>query len=259
MMWLSFAQLALATPVLTVTGDCPGPATIDMTEISAFGTAALLVGSGPGSEVVPAGPCAGIPTGLADVGLARLKTDTEGDGMLRLRPTLSAPSCGRSIQVLDIDSCELSEVVPLGATEGDGCAPLSNAVQNPSFEEGASVNWVSNGVIYEGPGLLGDLSGQTQGNYYMEQTFDAVPVSELTEASWAMQFSTSCTISSIHWGYTDGTEGDYFWFAPSAEEWHVIDVLAEMDPTKSVNMVRVWGCSGGGEDIVDRDDFRFCY
>ena len=66
MMWLSFAQLALATPVLTVTGDCPGPATIDMTEISAFGTAALLVGSGPGSEVVPAGPCAGIPTGLAD-------------------------------------------------------------------------------------------------------------------------------------------------------------------------------------------------
>ena len=259
MMFLWFAHVAMADPVLTVTGDCPGAVTIDMTEISPFGRAAVFVGSGPGSDLVPGGPCVGVASGLADLNFARVQTDTAGDGMMRMSPTLSGPSCGRSIQVLDLDSCTFSSVVPLGSEDEDGCGALNNAVQNPSFEEGASVNWESNGVIYDGPGFLGDISGQTQGNWYFEQTFDGVPVSELTEASWAMHFSTSCTISSIHWGYTDGTEGDYFWSAPSAEAWHVIDVRDEMDETKSVNMVRVWGCSGGGEDIVNRDDFRFCY
>lgn len=106
------ASVAFAQSV-AVSGSCPGGATVDITGITRGGTVAILKGSGPGSDVMPAGPCAGGRTGLAGLSFITTVTDSDGDGSIRLSPSLPAGVCGQSIQVVDTSTCRLSGVAEL--------------------------------------------------------------------------------------------------------------------------------------------------
>ncbi len=103
-------------PTLTTGGTCPGSVTLDIAGGTPNQRAALLFGTGPGSDSLPGGPCAGLVSGLENVGLlAPVGLDASGEASL----TVTAPmmACGVSIQALDIASCQLTnvDVVPGGA------------------------------------------------------------------------------------------------------------------------------------------------
>jgi hypothetical protein len=99
---------AAAAPGIHVTGSCPGPMAFEVTGVP--GPYALLSASGPGSALIPGGPCAGSPTGLSPSGLAFRGLHTGP-----LTPTIPAVACSASVQVLDPATCDLSPVVPIAA------------------------------------------------------------------------------------------------------------------------------------------------
>jgi hypothetical protein len=100
---------AYAAPVLTVSGACPGPVTIEAT---GAGSWALLSANAGGSNLVPGGPCAGEMTGLG-AGMA-----FRGIHSSPLSPTLPGAACGAWLQALDVDTCEFSAVVPVMGAGG---------------------------------------------------------------------------------------------------------------------------------------------
>ncbi|MFT4621413.1 MAG: hypothetical protein ACI8PZ_000065 [Myxococcota bacterium] len=109
-----FLLLALITSAqaidLDLTGDCPGEIRVDVTDASVSGMVAVLVGTeGAGSEPIPAGPCAGLETGLAGLTLVGgLRVDWDLDGAHALRLSLGGPRCEARIQVLDLATCTVT-------------------------------------------------------------------------------------------------------------------------------------------------------
>ncbi|MFT4625814.1 MAG: hypothetical protein ACI8PZ_004485 [Myxococcota bacterium] len=119
---------------LDISGPCPGVVNVEVTGLTPGAEAAILLGrAGEGSDLVPAGPCVGVETGLAGIGLATRVRDADRDGVLRLSPTLSAPNCTTPIQVLDLSSCALTNVDQ--ASDPDGI-PCSEQAQIWCFSRG---------------------------------------------------------------------------------------------------------------------------
>ncbi len=95
--------------VLTVSGSCPGSVTITARNMTANGTVAFLRGSGPGSDTLPGGPCAGITSGLANPQLLIGRT-ADGAGVASLSGNAPSSACGSPLQALDVATCTLTPV-----------------------------------------------------------------------------------------------------------------------------------------------------
>lgn len=115
-------------PAVTVDGLCPGPVDLEIMGVTPGSTVAILKGDGPGSDLIPGGPCAGIRSGLDGLAYVTSLRDSDGDGMIRLRPSLPAPACSQSIQVIDVEGCVVSTVTPLGRPSCGALAPSYPAV-----------------------------------------------------------------------------------------------------------------------------------
>jgi hypothetical protein len=100
------------SPILDVAGTCPGPANLFFERFTPGGTIALLKGTSAGTDLIPAGPCAGDPSGLNNLQLHALFT-ADPAGNFVLSPNLPLGACGRSIQALDLTTCEISPVTVL--------------------------------------------------------------------------------------------------------------------------------------------------
>lgn len=111
-------------PTLDIDGACPGRMDIQVTGATPGRTVAFLKGAGPGSDVIPAGPCAGTRSNLSGVGLVTTLRDGDGDGVLRMSPSIPAPACGSAVQVLDMETCTVSNLASLG--DGDDCVPTGD-------------------------------------------------------------------------------------------------------------------------------------
>ena len=99
-------------PDLTILGSCPGEMDIRAEGLTPGGAAAVIYGPGAGSSVIPGGPCAGVRSGLAGVRLL-LVTSADGAGRMSMRPSVPPGACGLSLQVLDVDTCTLTDVETL--------------------------------------------------------------------------------------------------------------------------------------------------
>jgi choice-of-anchor B domain-containing protein len=97
-------------PQLSISGDCPGPNAINLTGATPGGRVALLYARQPGSQVFPVGACAGTELGLGGLRVLTVQ-NADGQGELDINPPLPAQFCGTSLQALDMQSCETSNVV----------------------------------------------------------------------------------------------------------------------------------------------------
>lgn len=104
---------ALAEPVMLTTGSCPGTVDIAAADLTPGGAVVLLSGD-VGSDVLAVGPCAGTQTGLSNLQV-RSGVVAGADGVISFSPTLPAGVCSQSLQVLDLSTCEVSNV---GALQG---------------------------------------------------------------------------------------------------------------------------------------------
>ncbi len=151
---------------LSVAGDCPGSLTIDVTSFTGPDIA-MFYAFAEGEDMVPLGPCGGTVLGLDGARYAFSVGDDDGDGRMRFRPTVSAGACRGKLQVLDLGTCEVSDVAPVSALadlpivaadgrrgeRGDGFYVIDL--------EAGTVELLSSGVPYTG--LAYDASGNLWG------------------------------------------------------------------------------------------------
>ena len=117
---LSLTFTAQAAPTLSLSGSCPGTGSLTVTDLTPGANVAILAGSGAGTEIIPRGPCAGAATGLTDTQLVLIREDTDADGVLSMSPALPVAACDRALQVLDLDSCEVSGTFDMLGLVGGG-------------------------------------------------------------------------------------------------------------------------------------------
>jgi len=103
---------AIDPPVLGISGGCPGSIDFDITDATPNASVAIISGPNAGSSVVPGGNCAGTDLDLDNPTLRQVLA-TDGSGNASLQFSLPAGACASVIQVLDLDSCLGSDVVPL--------------------------------------------------------------------------------------------------------------------------------------------------
>ncbi|MFT4625970.1 MAG: hypothetical protein ACI8PZ_004641 [Myxococcota bacterium] len=140
-----FALPALAGgPLLAVSGTCPGPAVITVDGVSPGASVAILAG-GPGSDAVPGGPCADTRTDLSRIRYITTLRDADRDGSVSVAPSLPVPACGRSLQVLDLSTCAVSNVVvvPTGEEVELELTPASGGVVG-----GEDPYWADKGYVF---------------------------------------------------------------------------------------------------------------
>ncbi len=99
-------------PLLGAYGACPGQGALRIGDATAGGQVALLTGDVPGVTVIPGGPCPGV---ALDLGAPRLLSivDADAAGNVALARNLPQAACGAAIQVVDLESCLVSNVVTL--------------------------------------------------------------------------------------------------------------------------------------------------
>ena len=98
-----------ADPELVITGTCPGVVTVRGTNLTPSGSVAVLSGTGPGNDVIPVGPCAGVSTNVSGLAFRGLFS-ANGNGVLSRSPTLGGGLCGAGVQLLDVATCTLTNV-----------------------------------------------------------------------------------------------------------------------------------------------------
>jgi len=100
---------------LDYSGGCPGAVSAAVTGATPNGDVGLLFAFGPGNFTIPSGfQCAGTQLGLSNAGL-RVASQGQADANGEITFTGNAPqaACGGAIQVIDLTSCDTSNVETL--------------------------------------------------------------------------------------------------------------------------------------------------
>ena len=130
---------------------------------------------------------------------------------------------------------------------------------NPSFENDSFSCWESNGTTTILESEYDDnFSVQVIGNYYVQQTFNPIPVSSLSNAT-VMAYRPEESPMSVWWDYSNGTSGSTY-FSELNPGWNTVDILSELDQNLELITITFWGYSGAGseEDVTIFDAFNFC-
>lgn len=99
-------------PTLTINGACPGTITLSVTGGTPSGSIALISSASQGNSSVPAGSCAGTPLDLSSPSLLAI-VPLDANGGFSIQRNVAAALCGRFIQVLDLSSCQTSNVAQI--------------------------------------------------------------------------------------------------------------------------------------------------
>jgi hypothetical protein len=126
-MWLTLLLTpipASAAPTIFATGACPGEMELRIADADPGAPLAVLSADGPGEAALPAGPCAGLISGLSPSSLRhRATASSDPSGEATLGFSLPAAACSQWIQVVDLSSCEVTTAGPLVAP-----APITRSV-----------------------------------------------------------------------------------------------------------------------------------
>jgi hypothetical protein len=100
-------------PALSIGGTCPGPVQVSMTDLTPNGNVAVVRAAAAGSAIVPGGPCVGTPLDLAAplslIGIF----PADAAGNFSVSPTLGAAACGKQVQIIDLTTCDTSNLITL--------------------------------------------------------------------------------------------------------------------------------------------------
>jgi hypothetical protein len=112
---------AIAAPTVSMTGTCPGPATLDVAGLTPSGTVAVLLNEQADRAFIPAGTCAGSELKLAVPGARVLTFTADPSGAFQISGDLAQRYCDDLVQVVDMTTCEASSnIVHIGHPQCDG-------------------------------------------------------------------------------------------------------------------------------------------
>ncbi len=114
-------------PTLQFNGVCPGVVDVMVSDATPQGNVVILTADAPGSWTMNAGPCRGIDTGLSASGIKVRVTERADDyGYAERNPDIPDAPCHSWVQVVDIQSCTLTQAIPLPwDADHDGHASIS--------------------------------------------------------------------------------------------------------------------------------------
>ena len=148
-------SIAGAAPTVIQSGDCPGEINIMVDNITSGECIGVAWGgdAGGAGETVPRGDCTGTVMGLDPLHYAFSACDYDGDGSISFSPDISADACGTSFQILDMDSCEASDVerIALSTTSEYYDGPTTYDDDTDDYGEsacaaaGGTDSWISDG------------------------------------------------------------------------------------------------------------------
>jgi hypothetical protein len=106
----AYVYRRLFTPLLELSGSCPGTVTLSVSGATPGGVVALFGSAAPGSTILPPGaPCAGTALGLDGAALvATARADPDGAGSVA--QAVPADRCGSFLQAVDAASCSAGNV-----------------------------------------------------------------------------------------------------------------------------------------------------
>ena len=97
-------------PILEVEGSCPGSITLTAHGLTPGHEIELWAGASFDHTVLTTGPCTGAELGLSSPSLV-LTNDADRLGELEATRTLGSAQCGKSLQLLDISTCTVTDPV----------------------------------------------------------------------------------------------------------------------------------------------------
>ncbi|MDA1259934.1 MAG: hypothetical protein O3A20_04870 [Planctomycetota bacterium] len=107
--WVEFG--APSGPILSKSGSCPGPITLDVNGATANGSVVILYGTA-GSTTKPTGFCAGTTVAISNPQVGAT-LNANGSGTASLTVNLPAGACGRTVQGVDVGTCTPTNAIVL--------------------------------------------------------------------------------------------------------------------------------------------------
>ena len=126
-----------------------------------------------------------------------------------------------------------------------GVAADRELLENPGFETGTLPPWVTNAWIVDTKYPHGGTyCADDVGNYWIRQFTDTVPAPEIQSITfWARQPDQPAA-QAYDFFYSDGSFEEFVHFPQPA--WQQFDVTGQLNRSKSLVGLGIWGYSGGG-------------
>ncbi len=102
-------------PTLQITGECPGPIDVLLQNATPGGSVTFALGDA-GSFTIPGGPCGGTQLGLGNPQVLGTVT-ADGSGSFQATFTVPFTFCQKSLQAVDIATCQVTNVATIPAPD----------------------------------------------------------------------------------------------------------------------------------------------
>ena len=110
---LLLAAPAFAAPTLSFDGSCPGDGTFIVSGLEAGASFHFVYGQEEGSGTIVATHCAGHEVGIVSPQTHDVAFVAGDDGERVFDWAISTNYCGKLVQVVNVDTCELSDVLAM--------------------------------------------------------------------------------------------------------------------------------------------------
>ncbi len=123
----------------------------------------------------------------------------------------------------------------------------ANILVNPGFETGDMTGWTTSSfTATNNDSHTGNWSAINFGNITLSQAFTPIAATDITEFSvWAKQPNFSQFFFAIDFNYTDSTSEEFFGTGGTATNWTKYDFTANLNLSKTLSSITVYGNSGG--------------
>jgi len=116
---------------------------------------------------------------------------------------------------------------------------------NPGFEKGTLPPWTSSAWMVDTINPhSGSYCAHDIGNYYIEQDFNPVPGSIIQQVTFWSRQPDQPAAQAYDFLYDDGSSAEFVQFP--GPNWGQFDVTANLNRSKNLKGIRIWGYSGGG-------------
>jgi hypothetical protein len=144
-----------------------------------------------------------------------------------------------------------------------GSSLAMNLVSNSGFESGVLSPWVQDSNfapadedwnVTNADSFTGSFSATDVGDKGLFQGFTVPNKFHITDVSFAIR-NLDGSLNAYDLIYSDSTKGTFLYF-PTDGNWHVVDVTANVDTTKVLSGIRIFGVSGGDTQRTFVDDVQ---
>ncbi|MFT5457883.1 MAG: hypothetical protein ACI9K2_004386, partial [Myxococcota bacterium] len=254
--WLAALLIVPATafaggPTLDISGACPGTIDVMASGFAPGATVGVLRGAGPGADIIPGGPCAGLPSDLG--GLSLITTArADGAGRIVVSPSVGGPLCGDLVQMVDTSSCSLTNTAVIGGGGGPGVIYVAEG-RNGAGSEFGVVDLATGAYLPINPAAEYSLTGLSfapDGDLYgVEASGRSNPaIVRVDPASGVQAYLSMADDPGSFSAFAFASDGMLYGWTESGDDFLSIDPISGATALTSVSIGTANNCMAEGPD-----------